>query len=170
MTRTIDRTRIEKRIREIDRRLRFLRKLAGTDVQTYKANHSTASTIERDLEITIQACLDIADHIISGLGLEIPKKDRKETFEILAINGIVPKPLVRHLTAMAGQRNILIHEYLEVDPEEILKTVREDLGDIVTYVSHIQQFLDKTFLDNTTKPFTREFSDEEIEEWKKEDT
>lgn len=73
----------------------------------------TENCTERDLEIAIQACLDIANHLIARLGLDLPKKDRKETFSILAKNNIIPQNLVPDLTAMAGQRNILIHEYLE---------------------------------------------------------
>lgn len=139
----IDIERIQKRFKEIEERLKFLKESARIDKTKFLTDHRIATSTERDLEIVIQACLDIADHLIAKLGLELPKKDRKETFSILARNKIISHGLVSKLTAMAGQRNILIHEYLEVEREKIYQTINEDLSDIVKFVQAIQKYLDK---------------------------
>lgn len=139
----IDIERIQKRFKEIETRLKFLRQSADIDKLEFLTNHLLASSTERDLEIVIQACLDIADHLIAKLGLELPKMDRKETFSILAKNNIISRTLVPKLTAMAGQRNILIHEYLEVERDKIYQTINENLGDIVKFVQAVQKYLDK---------------------------
>lgn len=139
----IDIERIQKRFREIETRLKFLRESAKIDKLKFITDHRIASSTERDLEIVIQACLDVADHLIAKIGLELPKMDRKETFSILAKNKIVPQALVPKLTAMAGQRNILIHEYLEVERDKIYQTINEDLGDIVKFVQAVQKYLDR---------------------------
>ena len=139
----IDIERIQKRFREIEVRLKYLHESAATDKITFLTDHRLATSTERDLEIAIQACLDIADHLIAKLGLELPKKDRKETFSILASHKIIPQELVSNLTSMAGQRNILIHEYLEVERDKIYQTINENLDDFVRFVQAIQRYLDK---------------------------
>jgi len=139
----IDIVRIQTRFKEIEARLRFLQEAANSKQEEFLTDHRLSASAERDLEIAIQACLDIADHLIAKLGLELPKKDRKETFAILARNGIISQELVKNLTAMAGQRNILIHEYLEVEREKVYQTIKENLGDIVAFVQAIQKFLDE---------------------------
>ena len=40
-------------------------------------------------------------------------------------------------------RNILVHEYTEVEREKVYKTIKTDLGDIEEFVSQIQKFMDK---------------------------
>jgi len=139
----IDIERIQKRFKEIEERFKFLRQSAAIDKTVFLTDHRIAASTERDLEVVIQACLDIADHLIAKLGLELPKKDRKETFSILAKNKIISWTLVPKLTAMAGQRNILIHEYLEVERDKIYQTINEDLFDIVKFVQAVQKYLDK---------------------------
>ncbi|MBI1869538.1 DUF86 domain-containing protein [Candidatus Gottesmanbacteria bacterium] len=113
----MDIERIQQRFKEVKTRLKYLQESAKVDAITFLSDHRISSSSERDLEIAIQACLDIADHLIAKLGLELPKKDREETFAILAKHNIIPNSLVAKLTAMAGQRNILLHEYLEVERE-----------------------------------------------------
>lgn len=139
----IDIERIQRRFREIEARLKYLRESAKEDKTRFLTDHRLATSTERDLEIAIQACLDIADHLIAKLGLELPKKDRKETFSILASHKIIPDDLVSNLTSMAGQRNILVHEYLEVERDKIYQTINENLIDFVKFVQAIQKFLDK---------------------------
>lgn len=135
--------RIGRRIKEIETRLKYLKQISQVDQAKFLTDHYISSTAERDLEIAIQSCLDIADHIVVKLGLELPKKDRKEIFQILASNKIIPLTSVPKLTAMAGMRNILVHEYLEIEREKVYQTINQDLDDIVIFLKAIQQFLDK---------------------------
>lgn len=127
---------------EIEARIAYLKKTAQTDRVKFLTDHYIATSAERDLEVAIQGCLDIADHIATKLALGLPKKDRKEIFQILADHTIISPMLTQKLTAMAGMRNILIHEYLEVEREKVYQTITEDLGDIVLFLKEIQRFLD----------------------------
>lgn len=138
----IDKPRILERIKEIHRRLKFLEEIKKVSLKNFLVDHRISSSAERDLEIAIQACLDIADHLIAKLGLEIPKKDRKEVFAVLAKEKILPENLVSNLQKMAGQRNLLIHEYLEIEREKIYETINHNLGDIVEFIKNIQKWLD----------------------------
>lgn len=138
----IDRQRITSRIEEINERLKYLRGSAKVDKVKFLTDHIIATFTERDLQVAIQACLDIANHLIAKFNLEKPKEN-KEIFLILAKHKIIPQDLAKKLVKMAGQRNILVHEYLEVEREEIYKTINYNLGDIVEFVKYIQKLLDK---------------------------
>lgn len=140
----IDQPRILKRVEEIKRRLKFLEEIKTVSEEKFLVDHRISSSAERDLEIAIQACLDIADHLIAKLSLELPKKDRKEVFAVLGKEKIIPETLVPKLQEMASQRNILAHEYLEIERGKIYETIKNNLGDIVEFVKNIQMFLDKT--------------------------
>jgi len=60
--------------------------------------------------VCIQSAIDIATCVIAEERLKKPSTYR-ETFEILAENGIIPEPLARDLSDLAGFRNVLVHIY-----------------------------------------------------------
>lgn len=140
----IDQQRVQKRFSEIRKRLRLLKGLlAEYDEAQFLINETIAAAAERHLQVTIQACLDIADHLIARLSLDLPKEDKKEVFPILAQNKIIPEALTPNLMAMAGMRNVLVHEYLEVQRQTIYDTIKNNLTDIEEFVTHIQLFLER---------------------------
>ncbi len=139
----IDEKRVKARIEEIDRRLKFLSKTAKVDRVRFLTDHFIFTSAERDLQITIQACIDIANHLVAKINLEKPQKDNKEVFPILAKHKIISSSLAKKLVKMAGQRNILVHEYLQVEKEVIYETINNSLGDVVEFVKFIQKFIDE---------------------------
>ena len=71
--------------------------------------------MERNLEVAAQECIDIANRIISMEQLEKPR-DAYGAVEMLGKVGILPREMAERLATIAGFRNILVHEYLEIDP------------------------------------------------------
>jgi uncharacterized protein YutE (UPF0331/DUF86 family) len=41
-----------------------------------------------------------------------------------------------------GLRNLIIHEYLEIDYEQIYRIIQEDLEDLTTFAEHVEKFLE----------------------------
>src|SRR5437870_13742482 len=78
-------------------------------------NDSTATdSAERNLQIAIQAVINIGNHVVADMDLGTPK-DYKDIFRLLAANNIVSQTLAAKLDAMTGLRNVLLHDYLEVE-------------------------------------------------------
>jgi uncharacterized protein YutE (UPF0331/DUF86 family) len=42
---------------------------------------------------------------------------------------------------MAGFRNILVHEYLEIDRRKVYRVLRDDLGDFDRFVKAVSKLL-----------------------------
>lgn len=140
----LDRSRINDRISEIRTRLNILRDLPNnTDEESFITDlNQIATATERHLEVTIQACLDIAAHLVAQMALEKPKEN-KDLFRTLANHKIISISLTKKLIAMTGMRNVLIHQYLKVQRDKIYQTIKNDLGDIVEFVKQIELFLEK---------------------------
>jgi uncharacterized protein YutE (UPF0331/DUF86 family) len=49
--------------------------------------------------------------------------------------------LARKLTSMAGFRNILVHEYLEIDRRRVYRILQKELGDFDRFVTAITKLL-----------------------------
>lgn len=140
----LDHSRIRDRLAEIRKRLRELKTSVKTvNEEQFLTDSLLADATERRLQVAIQACLDIAGHIVSQAAVKKPKKENKELFLILAELGIIEDKLAKKLVKMAGMRNILVHEYLEIAREKIYQAIKEDLGDIVQFCREIEKFLER---------------------------
>ena len=122
----------------------MLKKLIKTEEENLLSDEILISAVERNLQIAIESCMDIARHFVAKIPLEKPKKENKEVVKILSKHDIITNELAEKLLDMAGMRNILVHQYMEVDDEKIYHAVKHDLGDIEEFVAQIQTFLDKT--------------------------
>ena len=80
--------------------------------------------------------MDIGNHVISDMDLGTAK-DYKDIFRILAKHKFVSLALSRRLAAMTGLRNVLVHDYLEVDLRIVYRILKKDLADFETFIAAI---------------------------------
>ncbi|MDK2463176.1 MAG: DUF86 domain-containing protein [Candidatus Korarchaeota archaeon] len=95
-----------------------LRKLGGMRSEL-EAEPLLVDSAERNLQVAIEALLDIGSHIIAAKGWSLPST-YAEIGEILGRHGVLKGDLAARLSALAGLRNVLVHLYSEVDRERIL--------------------------------------------------
>jgi len=74
--------------------------------------------LERLIQLTIQALLDLGLMVISALGRQRPRA-YSEIGYILRDLGILDEEDASKLRSMAGLRNILVHAYADVDREKV---------------------------------------------------
>ena len=93
-----------------------------------------------------EACINIANWIISMEQLEKPR-DAYGAIEMLRKVGVLPREMAESLAPIAGFRNILVHEYLEIDWNEVLRHLQR-LGDLYSFMEHVKRWLkDRTCSD-----------------------
>ena len=74
------------------------------------------------------------------MNLNLPA-DSKELFEILAGRKVLSVRLSRKLVPMAGFRNLLVHEYLEIDRHRVYAILGNDLGDFEKFIKAVSKLL-----------------------------
>ena len=84
---------------------------------------------ERYLHLVVEACLDLANHWIADRALPTPDSNR-DSFSILERAGELSPELAERLRGWAGFRNILVHEYLEIDHAVAYQAILQELGDL----------------------------------------
>ena len=134
MTHLVDQNIIHTRIEKIRESTGRLRALAQMQERTFCDDDDACALAERHLQIAIQATIDIGQHIAADMDLGLPT-DYRDVFRILAKHKIIPKDLGMRMEAMTGMRNILVHDYLEVDPHRIYNALRNDLADFDEFVA-----------------------------------
>jgi len=89
-----------------------------------------------NLQRTVQACIDIANHIIAEDGLGVPDSIR-QSFEILCENKIIDFEILDKMKKMVSFRNICVHEYRELDINILKSILKNNLTDIELYYKNI---------------------------------
>ncbi len=130
---------INERLREIDKNIALLEELKAIPFNKFLNDLKTVKCAERCLEISIQCILDISHHIVVENDWPRPKNN-KEIILMLGQKGVIPVDFARHILPMAGLRNILIHEYIKVDPKQIYQHLQK-LRDFRKFQKHIVIYL-----------------------------
>ncbi len=104
----------------------------------YMAEFRSRLAADHALQLAIQVCIDVGAHLIGELGLEAPS-DYRGVFESLQKAGLEPR-LADRLADAAGMRNILVHDYLEVD-DEIVWAALGRLDDLRQFAAFAQRQL-----------------------------
>ncbi len=82
-----------------------------------------------NLQRAIQACIDLAAHVIADEGLGLPTELR-ENFILLEKKGIIDASLSNRLQKMVGFRNIAVHDYSHIDTGVLKSILTKNLHDV----------------------------------------
>lgn len=96
--------------------------------------------VERYLQLAIEACIDIAELIISDQRLPTPATSR-EAIIILGRENIINKDFAEQFSEAAGFRNILIHDYVKIDYQKLHNYLQNNLSDFHKFIKEILVFL-----------------------------
>ena len=92
--------------------------------------------IERILELLIMTASDIVFHLIADKGEPVPAS-YKAAFLRAGELGIIKKKLSKNLALSAGLRNILVHEYEEIDYKIVHKSIPSAIKDFTALLKDL---------------------------------
>ena len=133
---------IYSRLERIREELRYLKTYERMPYDVFVSDFEHFKTAERCLEVAIQACVDVAAHLIGRLDLRKPARSG-DTFAVLAEERMIPQPLADDLARMVGFRNILVHEYLQIRLDIGHELIQTRLSDIETFVRSMAAAADR---------------------------
>ncbi len=126
---------IERRLDELSERLARLAPLRDKLRVDFDREPYLRDIVERNLEVAAQCCIDICHRIIALEGAQKPR-DYHEAILRMGELGVLPPDFAEQLAPIAGFRNILIHEYLAVDWDEVYDNLA-NLDDLSRFASLI---------------------------------
>ncbi|MFC1741897.1 DUF86 domain-containing protein [Nanoarchaeota archaeon] len=118
--------RIDDKITEIDGYLGELLSIVPDDFREYISDKKTKAACERYFEKIVEAVVDLAFLVVKETGLMIPEDD-KEVFDSLAEDKLISRELALRLKEAKGMRNILAHQYGNVDDEIVFQSITKEL-------------------------------------------
>ena len=91
-----------------------------------------------NLQRAIQSAIDLASHIVASESLGLPDTV-KGHFQLLESAKVLDKNLSERMQAMAGFRNIAIHEYQALDVNILKSILLKHLRDLEEFYSVVLQ-------------------------------
>ncbi len=130
---------IKDKIAEIETFLDELDTIVPSNIQEYKQNFEKRAACEHYFEKITEATIDLAFLIIKNEGFKMPE-DEKETFNLLAKENIISLELAAKLKYAKGMRNIISHQYSQVDDEIVFDSITGELGrDVRSFVKIVKK-------------------------------
>jgi uncharacterized protein YutE (UPF0331/DUF86 family) len=137
----VDSNVILKRVGRIRKCVATLETIRRTHSESkFMADEMIQAAAERNLQVAIQSVLDICNHAVADMKLEVPDEE-KQAFQILASHKLIPKRLAETLTSMIGMRNVLVHEYLEVDHARLYAIMKTNLDDFEKLIKAVLKLM-----------------------------
>ena len=124
------------RLQKLDDYVKHLRALQHASLDEYLSDQNLQAIVERKLQLSIQACMDIAGYLIAQLGLNAPESPGN-VFLVLGSEDILSRDLAERMAGMVRFRNILVHDYLEIDSAIVYGHLAEELDDFDRFAQEI---------------------------------
>ena len=138
----VNRLLLERILADIKSNVKELKNAKDITWDVYRTDIRERRFVERTLHITIEGCIDAAQHIISDEKMREPTSYR-DTFMVLTENKILKPDDLSRFENIASFRNLLVHYYEKVDDAIVYGIFKNNLSDFDLFVERIVSFLGK---------------------------
>jgi len=119
--------------------LRNLRGLTRAELENKPVERAA---VERFFQVSIESVIDICSMIISYEGLEKPDEYRKMISALDEVE-VLDADFARDFSQVAGFRNVLVHQYAQVNLDLMYRFLQNRLSDFDAFAQAVAQYLDK---------------------------
>ena len=127
---------------EITDRVARVREHLPEEAGSLAEDRDTLDLVSFNLLLAVQACLDLASHLISEEGWA-PAASLAGAFERLAEHGVLRPETANSLAQAAALRNRIAHGYIEIDPLRLHGSALEGLGDFDLFTAEVSSWLER---------------------------
>lgn len=121
---------IHKRLQKLDDYLLILQQAQRYSYQEFIAEPERYGSVERFLHLALEVLTDLGNHVVADEGLGEVGYQR-DIPDLLAEHGYIAADLREKWFQMIGFRNILVHEYAEIDHQIVYDVLHNRLSDFV---------------------------------------
>ena len=131
---------IENKISSARKYSNILKRYKGFTKEKIRANTDIRGAVERYLYLETQAAIDLAEAVIAHKNFRKPTT-MSEAFYILNEEKIISGRLTEKLARMVGFRNVLAHDYEDIDYDIVYAVLQKGLNDIELFLKAVSKKL-----------------------------
>lgn len=136
----VDKILIMRKLTELETYIKQIQEYSTITVKEYSKDWKIQRIIERTLQMMIELCVDIANHIIADKKYRVPTS-YSDTFQVFEEEGIISKKQYKTMKNMAQFRNIIVHHYDKIDETIVVNILRRNLKDFFEYIDSILKII-----------------------------
>jgi len=138
----IDSDLVRRKLARLNMYLDKLKPIADTTFDEYISDFYKKTSTERLIQIIVECASDINSHVVLESG-QRPPEDYASSFIRAAEVGLINHELASKLKGSGGMRNIIVHEYMDIDDRKVYEILPIAISDYKEYIRQVDDFLDK---------------------------
>lgn len=127
---------IAAKLAELADRTARVRRHRPADAAALAEDQDAFDLVAFNLMLAVQACLDVASHLIADEGWP-PAKDLADSFLRLHERGVLSRETAAALARAVGLRNVLAHVYATADPDLVFEAATSGLDDLERFAREV---------------------------------
>lgn len=139
MPAVVDERRLRRLLDGIEAHTRTLAVFAARERGELLRDEITLSAMKYRFITAIEGCAKAAHHIAAAEGWRV-QETNADAVRLLARNGVVSPPLAESIASAIGFRNLLVHQYADIDDVRAAAHL-DRLDDLRVYVEEIEAWL-----------------------------
>ncbi len=128
------------KIQTIQRCIERARQEYQSDPNQFDTNYTRQDAAVLNLLRACEQAIDLANHLIQTYKMGIPTTS-SESFDLLRTKGVIDIALSENLKRMVHFRNIVIHQYRQVDIEIVRSVIVSGLNDLILFGDRVVEFI-----------------------------
>ena len=131
--------------RKLERMLQYLGELdtmSRISLDEYLSEVRERRAVERLIQLIVDVAVDINTHMVVDAGHPAPNDSRSSFLGVERL-GVLPSQVVKDIAPSVGERNIIVHQYDDLDDEIIHASIGQTLRLYREYVRYVLQYLEK---------------------------
>lgn len=131
---------VERRLAKILEEIEFLKTVKTQKLDEFLNDGKSLRSTAKAIETIVQSIIDVCSHIVAQNHWGVTDTYRN-TIAVLATHKVISDDLSSNLQQVVAMRNILVHQYLDVDFHIIWDSIEALLVDASEFIKAIQRYL-----------------------------
>lgn len=115
---------------------RCIKRIREDYLDDFRENFTRQDSVILNIERACQTAIDMGNRIVKLKNLGLPQSNR-DTFIKLEKNGIISPELSSKMQAMAGFRNLAVHDYGSINLDIVVSIVENNLDDLKRFAETV---------------------------------
>ena len=129
------------RLLKLEEVISRLEEIARTGAAAGSATFRDAWAAERGLQLGAEIVLDVGNHVLSA-HFGVSAQDHEDVIVQLERCGVISRALRERLKGLGGFRNILVHDYLRLDPDRVAAHLARAPRDFSEFAAAVRAWVD----------------------------
>ena len=129
---------IRERLRKLEEVISGLESIGSRPASDLRDEWAT----ERGLQLAAEILFDVGNHILTAR-FGVSAKDYEDVLEQLRAQGVIDGALRERFRGLGGFRNILVHDYLRLDPAKVAEGVASAPADFSAFARAVADWLER---------------------------